>query len=132
MTFNFGAALAVFLAAGAAPGNTGTATPAAVQEMAPLIAPAQVKSLLASHVKVVLVDVRQPEEFSAGHIEGAMLVPLGTLETAYKSLPRDVKLVVYCRAGHRSAKAVAFLKAHGFTRAVSMDGGFVAWSALPA
>ena len=131
MAFNFGAALAVFLAAGPAPGDPGAATPAAVQVMAPVIAPAAVKALLATSAKLVLVDVRQPEEFAAGHIDGAVLMPLGTIETAYRSLPKDTKLVVYCRSGHRSAKAVAFLVAHGYRHAVSLDGGFTAWSALP-
>jgi rhodanese-related sulfurtransferase len=131
MTFNFGAVLAVFLAGSAAPGDSGSATPAAIQAMVPVIAPAAVKALIASSAKFVLVDVRQPEEFAAGHIDGALLVPLGTIETAYRSLPKDTKLVVYCRAGHRSAKAVAFLQAHGYTHAVSLDGGYLAWSALP-
>ena len=131
MSFNVGAALAVFLAASAAPGEPGTVTPAAVQAMVPVVAPAQVKAMIAAHAKFMLVDVRNPDEFAAGHIDGAMLMPLGTLETAYKTLPRDIKLVVYCHSGHRSAQAVAFLQAHGFARAVSMDGGITAWNALP-
>ena len=131
MSFNFGAVLAVFLAGSAAPGDSGSATPAAIQALSPVIAPAAVKALIATSAKFVLVDVRQPEEFAAGHIDGAVLMPLATIETAYRSLPKDTKLVVYCRSGHRSAKAVAFLVAHGYRRAVSLDGGFTAWSALP-
>ncbi|GAA0567215.1 rhodanese-like domain-containing protein [Rhizomicrobium electricum] len=128
MSFNFGAALAVFLA-GATPGTDGSATPQAVEQMAPVIAPVALKALLASSAKIVLVDVREPDEYAAGHIDGARLMPLGTVETAYRDLPKDVKLVVYCRSGKRSAKAVSFLAAHGYTNAVSLDGGFLAWTA---
>lgn len=130
MTFNFGAVLAVFLA-GSAPGTDGSVTPQAVAQMAPVIAPAALKAMLAAQTRFVLVDVRRPEEFAAGHIDGAILMPLETIEAAYQNLPKDTKLVVYCRAGHRSARAVAFLLAHGYDNVVSLDGGFVAWSALP-
>ena len=131
MSFNFGAVLAVFLAGSAAPGDSGSATPAGIQALSPVIAPAAVKKLIASSAKFVLVDVREPEEFAAGHIDGAVLMPLATLETAYRGLPKGTKLVVYCRSGKRSAKAVTFLLTHGYRRAVSLDGGFVAWSAQP-
>jgi rhodanese-related sulfurtransferase len=129
MSFNFGAALAVFLAAGATPGTNGSA-PQSVEQMAPVIAPVALKALLATPTKIMLVDVREPDEFAAGHIEGARLIPLGTLEASYRELPKGVKLVVYCRSGKRSAKAVNFLLAHGYGQAVSLDGGFLAWSAL--
>jgi len=128
MTLPLGAALAVFLAAGSPPDQGAQAQMAAQQQSVPLIAPQALKTLLASQ-KVALIDVREPEEFAAGHIDGAQLVPLGTLASRLGQLPKDVPLVVYCRAGHRSAKAVAFLIAHGFARAVSLDGGFVAYSA---
>jgi rhodanese-related sulfurtransferase len=129
MAFNFGAALAVFLAA-ASPGTDGSATPQAVEQLVPVIAPAALKAMQASSAKFVLVDVREPDEFSAGHIDGARLMPLGTIEASYRDLPKDVKLVVYCRSGKRSAKAVSFLVAHGYANAVSLDGGFLAWTAL--
>ncbi len=138
MTFNFGAALAVFLA-GSTPGTDNSVTTQAVAQTAPvaapvaspLIAPAALKAMLASRIKFVLVDVRRPEEFSAGHIDGAILMPLETIDAAYRNLPKDTRLVVYCQAGQRSARAVAFLLAHGYGEAVSLDGGFVAWRALP-
>jgi rhodanese-related sulfurtransferase len=129
MTFNFGAALAVFLA-GVTPGTDGSATPQVAAELAPVIAPVALKAMLASSAQFVLVDVREPDEFAAGHIDGARLMPLGTVETAYRDLPKTVKLVVYCRSGKRSAKAVSFLTAHGYSNAVSLDGGFLAWTAL--
>jgi phage shock protein E len=129
MSFNFGAVLAVFLA-GAAPGTDGSVTPQAAEQLVPVIAPAALKVMMASAAKIVLVDVREPDEFAAGHIDGARLMPFGTIEKAYRTLPKNVKVVVYCHSGKRSAKAVSFLIAHGYTNTVSLDGGFLAWSAL--
>lgn len=131
MSFNLGAALAVFLAAGATPGTDGSVTPQSMQQVAPGIAPAALKAMMAAQTKFVLVDVREPAEFAAGHIDGALAMPLGTIETAYRTLPAGVTLVVYCREGNRSAKAVSFLVSHGYPKAVSLDGGYTAWSALP-
>jgi hydroxyacylglutathione hydrolase len=100
-----------------------------MQQMVPVIEPVALKQLMMSPVRFVLIDVRRPEEFAAGHIEGASLIPLDTLAAAYAQLPRDVRLVVYCRSGHRSAQAVSFLREHGYGRAVSLDGGIIAWNA---
>jgi rhodanese-related sulfurtransferase len=129
MAFQFGAALAAFLAASANPGATTTPPPAVVQQAVPLIESGALRAMISSGVRFMLVDVRQPDEFAAGHIEGAMLLPLDTLEANLAKLPRNVKLVVYCRSGHRSAKAVTILMAHGYDRAVSLNGGFLAWQA---
>jgi phage shock protein E len=131
MSLNLGAALAVFLAAGATPGTDGSVSPQSMQQMAPVIAPAALKAMIASEAKFVLIDVREPDEFAAGHINGAILMPLGTVEKAYKSLPKGVTLVVYCKQGNRSARAVSFFVSHGYPKAVSLDGGFMAWTALP-
>lgn len=128
MAFQFGAALAAFLAASGGPVPS-VPPPAVMQQMVPVIEPVALKQLMMSPVRFVLIDVRRPEEFAAGHIEGASLIPLDTLAAAYAQLPRDVRLVVYCRSGHRSAQAVSFLREHGYGRAVSLDGGIIAWNA---
>ena len=128
MALPLGAALAVFLAAGVAPDRAPPTAAAAQQQLVPLIAPQALRALLAAQ-NVAVIDVREPDEFAAGHIEGARLIPLGTLADHLSQLPKDMPLVVYCRSGHRSAKAVAFLLAHGFGRAVSLDGGYLAYSA---
>lgn len=129
MTFQLGAALAVFLAAGATPGTTVATTPSNQQITVPVIEPLALKAMMKGNGRYMLVDVRQPGEFVAGHIDGAMLMPLDTLAAGYSKLPKDVPLVVYCRSGHRSAQAVAFLLAHGYGRAVSLNGGYLAWIA---
>ena len=92
------------------------------------IRPAEAQAKLNQKTKPFLLDVRQPEEFAQGHIDGAVLMPLGNLPDSYKQIPKGVKLVVYCRTGHRSAQAVSFLLAQGYAKAVSLSGGYTAWS----
>jgi rhodanese-related sulfurtransferase len=77
---------------------------------------------------VELLDVREPYEREAGHIAGSRHIPLDRLAAAAEALPRDRPVVVYCRAGVRSAYAVALLRATGHD-AWSMAGGLLAWDA---
>lgn len=93
----------------------------------PLVEPATVKGLIAAGGKITLVDVREPSEFAEDHLPGATLIPLGSLAERYTSLPKTGKLIVYCRSGRRSAQAVRFLEEHGYSNAVSMNGGILAW-----
>jgi adenylyltransferase/sulfurtransferase len=77
---------------------------------------------------VALLDVREPHEWNIGRIEGARLVPLKTLPEAIDTLDRERDLVVYCRTGGRSARAVAYLQQLGFGRVWNLAGGIHAWS----
>lgn len=77
-----------------------------------------------------VLDVREPAEFEAANIDGA-LIPLGELPGRVGELEAhrdDDVLVVHCRSGARSARAVEFLQAQGFTNAVNLTGGIHAWS----
>jgi phage shock protein E len=134
MSFPFGNMFAAFLAtASPSSANPEAASPAVQhqQQQVPLIEVAALKSLMAMHGRFLLVDVRQPEEYAQGHIDGAVLMPLDALPARVAELPRDVKLVVYCRSGHRSAQAVTLLLDRGYSRAVSLNGGYLAWTAKP-
>jgi len=82
------------------------------------------------------LDVREADEYEAGHVPGARHVPRGFLEVKAdlhhpKRDPwladRERALVVYCGGGHRSALAVQTLQRMGFARAVSLAGGWAAW-----
>ncbi|SDQ22185.1 rhodanese-like domain-containing protein [Quadrisphaera sp. DSM 44207] len=73
----------------------------------------------------VLLDVREDDEWAAGHAPGAVHVPLGDLPARLGELPEDDVYVV-CRSGGRSARAVAWLTHHGVD-AVNVDGGMGAW-----
>lgn len=78
-----------------------------------------------------LVDVRQPEEYTGelGHIAGAELVPLATLDVGAAQWKRDEPIVVLCRSGGRSGRAARVLENLGFSRVASMAGGMLAWRA---
>ena len=78
---------------------------------------------------VVFVDVREPDEFKAGHIPGAMSVPRGTIEWMMpKKFPdKNASIVVYCEHGSRAALATYTLVKMGYKNVVSIDGGRAAW-----
>ncbi len=76
----------------------------------------------------LLVDVREREEWQAGHIAGATHIPLGTLPTAASPLPKDREMLVICRTGNRSAKAQEKLAQAGFTHVTNVTGGMTAWA----
>jgi sulfur dioxygenase len=80
---------------------------------------------------VQILDVREPDEFSGplGHISGALLIPLGQLADRSLELRHDRPIVAVCRAGGRSAQAVAILRQSGFAGAVNLAGGMLRWHA---
>ncbi|HJL14640.1 MAG TPA: rhodanese-like domain-containing protein [Sandaracinaceae bacterium LLY-WYZ-13_1] len=69
---------------------------------------------LVAEEHAILLDVRTPQEFAAGHVEGAINVPVQTLPEAASELAIDRPVVVYCRSGHRSARAAALLEREGY------------------
>ncbi|WP_151523886.1 rhodanese-like domain-containing protein [Serinicoccus kebangsaanensis] len=76
----------------------------------------------------VVVDVREPDEWAAGHAPGAVHIPLGDLPARIDELPETTRsLPVVCRSGGRSGRAVQWLVQQGFD-VVNVDGGMQAWS----
>jgi molybdopterin/thiamine biosynthesis adenylyltransferase/rhodanese-related sulfurtransferase len=75
-----------------------------------------------------LLDVREPDEYQTAKIEGATLIPLAALPLRHAEVPRDVPVLVHCKLGGRSAKAVAFLMEQGFTNVQNVAGGITAWT----
>jgi rhodanese-related sulfurtransferase len=71
----------------------------------------------------MLVDVREPSEYAAGHIEGAVNVPLPQIRERLNELPRDREIWLYCGVGQRSYYALRILQQHGF-KARNLPGGF--------
>jgi rhodanese-related sulfurtransferase len=92
---------------------------------------------LAAHASEVrIVDVREPPEFCGvlGHLDGAELVPLATLEASARGWDRATPVVTVCAYGTRSGKAALMLREQGFERVASLHGGMVEWveQGLPA
>lgn len=80
---------------------------------------------------IQIVDVREPEEFTGplGHIDGAMLIPLGDLARRAGELARDRPVVAVCRAGGRSAQATLILQKAGLAEVANLAGGMLRWRA---
>lgn len=78
----------------------------------------------------VVLDVREPHEYAAGHVEGALLMPLArTVELALAAgVPKDEPVYVFCRTGNRSLQAAQALVAAGYQDVRNVDGGIVAWT----
>ena len=77
----------------------------------------------------LVVDVRDPGEYGAGHILGAKNVPLARIDERAPDLGKrkDRPLILYCDTANRSGKAIAALRKQGFTRVVNLSGGLGAW-----
>ena len=79
--------------------------------------------------KDVLVDVREPNEFAHGHIDGAINLPLSQMRQRYRELPSTRGILVYCGVGQRAYFATRFLNQHGY-RARNLSGGFTTYQAI--
>ena len=75
---------------------------------------------------LVLLDVREDDEWAAGHAPGALHIPLHQVPRRLAEIPADARVLVICRVGGRSAQAAAYLQAHG-VEAVNVAGGMQAW-----
>ncbi len=95
----------------------------------PSITTTELRALLSGNIGGLLIDVREPGEYALAHIEGSRLIPLRTLPDELGSLPTDREILVHCKSGGRSAKAVQVLRDHGFTRVRNIAGGIDAWLA---
>ncbi|MBI3288736.1 MAG: molybdopterin-synthase adenylyltransferase MoeB [Elusimicrobia bacterium] len=94
----------------------------------PEISVQDLKAKIDKKEKFVLLDVREPHEYEIAKIPGSTLIPLGALAARYTELDKAAKLVVHCKMGGRSARAVSFLREKGYD-AVNVAGGITAWAA---
>jgi molybdopterin/thiamine biosynthesis adenylyltransferase/rhodanese-related sulfurtransferase len=99
------------------------------QASPPLLSAAALREMLAGPAAPLLLDVREPAEYAAGHLPGAVLLPLGELATRAAALPAGQSIVVYCQRGGRSARAAALLRNElGRPEVQELAGGYEAWA----
>ena len=103
---------------------------AAQASMDAAVTPRELREMLDSSSKFALIDVREPVEWDINRIDGAELIPKSTLESGdgLAKLPHDRVPVLYCKTGVRSAEALAVVKKAGFSDAIHLQGGIVAWA----
>jgi rhodanese-related sulfurtransferase len=91
----------------------------------------QVPSVSPSQVEpdAYLLDVREPDEWVAGHAPGAHHLPMMDIPVRIAEVPTDGDVVVVCRSGARSAQVVAYLTGHGWDNVRNLDGGMQSWTA---
>ena len=89
----------------------------------------ELKEMLDNHENIFLVDVREPNEYEIVSIPGAVLIPKGEFLSggALEHLPQDKRIVLHCKSGARSAECLAVVKDAGFSDAVHVGGGVLAW-----
>jgi len=76
-----------------------------------------------------LLDVREPDEWEAGHAPGAHHVPMMEIPARMSEVPTDTEVVVVCRSGGRSGQVVSYLMGNGWDNVRNLDGGMQSWSA---
>jgi rhodanese-related sulfurtransferase len=92
------------------------------------ITPAETKRRLDAGENLLLVDVREPWEFAICRIEGAKLIPMGSIPANLQALDTDEDVICYCHHGMRSLDVVVWLRGQGVANAKSLAGGIERWS----
>ena len=91
------------------------------------ITPRELKERLDRGEPIVVVDVREPQEYQINRIAGSKLIPLGELPQRYEELDQNAAIVCQCKSGTRSAKATGFLRSIGFKNVRNLSGGILGW-----
>jgi sulfur-carrier protein adenylyltransferase/sulfurtransferase len=111
-------------------GPPGAPTGSEMSDDVPEITPSELKARLDRGEPLTIVDVREPHEWEIGNLEpyGAKLIPLGELPERHGEIDPAGEVVLHCRSGARSAKALKFLRERGYERLHNLAGGILAWS----
>lgn len=91
------------------------------------ILPSEIKERLDRGENLAIVDVREDEEVAAGIIQGAVHIPLAQLPDRLNEIPQVEELILVCRSGNRSGRAISFLEAQGYKGLKNMTGGMLEW-----
>lgn len=87
----------------------------------------ELKALMDQGNKIVLVDCREQAEWDAGHIEGAIFMPLSDFQEQSKKLDKNSTIIMQCRSGQRSLKACQYLESEGYSDLTNLEGGIMGW-----
>jgi sulfur-carrier protein adenylyltransferase/sulfurtransferase len=104
------------------------AAAAASKEKTVEMTPEELKDRMDGGTTPIIVDVREPHEFDICRIPGSILIPLGQIPTRMNELDKDAEIVVHCKMGGRSAKAVDQMRKAGFKRVANLTGGINRWA----
>ncbi|MDD4600749.1 Thiosulfate sulfurtransferase GlpE [bioreactor metagenome] len=77
--------------------------------------------------EAMMIDIRTPEEYQAGHIPGVLLIPLDQLANRASEVPKDQKVLLICRSGNRSSQGTKLLRSKGFDNVYNVMSGMSAW-----
>jgi adenylyltransferase/sulfurtransferase len=102
----------------------------AEEDAVPALSPLELQNRLEHGDDLVILDVREPHEWEIGNLgsKGARLLPLGDIHDRMNELDTAAEIVLMCRSGKRSAKALLQLQSAGFRKLWNLDGGILAWS----
>jgi adenylyltransferase/sulfurtransferase len=109
-------------------GIRGGSAPLAALHNASDITPEQLKKRIDTGENLFILDVRNPNEFQICRIPGTTLLPLPELPSRFAEVPKEREVIVHCKSGMRSAKAIEFLKSQGYTKLVNLTGGILGWA----
>ena len=91
------------------------------------ISPEEVDKLMKEKTDIQFIDVRELEEYEAGHILGTKLIPMSELENRKAEIDPEKEAVLICRSGKRSSLACTYLQSLGYKRLYNMTGGMLGW-----
>lgn len=95
---------------------------------AELISPdSYVEQFADANAEYLLIDVRTPDEFDSGYIDGAINIPVDQIANRLSEIPSDIPVIVYCQSGNRSATAARTLVENGYEQVYDL-GGIIAWT----
>ncbi len=87
------------------------------------------KKLKAKEKSFFLIDVREPEEYEAGHLPGAVLIPWHAIAEKIKGIKKDKELILYCHTNNRARTACGILAKEGYNKIIVYRDGWSGWSA---
>lgn len=124
------AAAVLLMAACSSPATSGASqpAPAAVADL-PRDVDARAAAQLFQAKNAVILDVREQDEWNAGHIPGALHIAMSEIKNRIKDIPTDKTVIVQCHSGNRSSQVTDFLRGQGMSNVHNLTGGIMAWQA---